>query len=200
MELSLFFFFLTVPVLGCNDVGEGGVAVTAGDDDRDHGAGEFMFDVGSERECACGNVRTLLEVEDEGVIGMGDTNSGLLAVELVCWDGVAEEEGIGDAEVETERGIPHKPHALRAAGESPGGLRNPQISHSQTSNALTSETESTSDEPTMELELVRAGVLVLAVAVTFLLLGPGSSVGLRDPSSNAFRCRVTFGELFQNPA
>ena len=46
-----------------------------------------------------------MEVEDEGVIGMGDTNSGLLAVELVCWDGVVEEEGIGDAEVETERGI-----------------------------------------------------------------------------------------------
>ena len=49
MELNRF-FLLTVPVCGCEDVGEGGVAVTVGDDDNDHGLGVFMFDVGSERE------------------------------------------------------------------------------------------------------------------------------------------------------
>ena len=51
---------------------------------------------------------------------------------------VPEEESIGDAEAEMERGIPHKPHVLRAAGE---------ILHYQKSNALTSETESASDVP-----------------------------------------------------
>ena len=66
MELSLFFFFHTVPVLSCGEVGEGGAAVTAGGDDRVHGAGEFMTDVGSERECACGNTWTSFGVEEEG--------------------------------------------------------------------------------------------------------------------------------------
>ena len=56
MELSLFLFFLTVPVLGCEEFGEGSVAVTAGDGDRVHGAGKFLPDVGSKRQCACGNV------------------------------------------------------------------------------------------------------------------------------------------------
>lgn len=50
MELKRFFFF---PIASSLAEGEDSVAVIAGDDDRDHDAGVFMFDEGREREYAC---------------------------------------------------------------------------------------------------------------------------------------------------
>lgn len=50
MELKRFFFFPTASSLAA---GKGSVAVIAGDDDRDHDTGVFMFDDGREREYAC---------------------------------------------------------------------------------------------------------------------------------------------------
>lgn len=76
--------------------------------------------------------------------------------------GVDDEDGIGEAVDDTERGIPHKPHAFRAAGERPGGLRNPHISHSQTSKAPASAASSTSVEPILDFEFETADVFVFA--------------------------------------
>lgn len=76
--------------------------------------------------------------------------------------GVDDEDGIGEAVDDTERGIPHKPHAFRAAGESPGGLRNPHISHSQTSKAPASAASSTSVDPILEFGFETVNVFAIA--------------------------------------